>query len=1438
MFHLVEHEFGGRFKHLVDDFPVDQEHGTIGVRGGNRVVGDHDDGLLQIINGAAHEIENFGAGGGIQISGGLIGKDDFRVGRQRPRHCNTLLLTAGEFAGAMTGAVAQPDAVEHIVEPCLIRITARQIHRQSDVFDRGEGRHEIERLEHEADLVAAKQCEVAFGKCREVGVADADLSAGERVEAGQAVHERRLAGSGRAHDGGELALAKVDGHAVECAHLGVALAVDLGCRYRSGRDVCVDVAGCLSDCHLATFSLGSSCAINAMAICRSLRRDHAYDDAVNCPSCGAAVASDARFCHSCGHELAARGDERRVVTVLFADIVGFTGFSETRDPEQVKNLVDRCFALLADDISAFGGRVDKIVGDAIIALFGAPIAHEDDAERAVRAALRMQETVEAYDADTGVGIRLRIGINTGEVLVGAITAGDEYTAMGDVVNTAARLETIAKPGTVIVGEDTHTATAEVIHYQSLGMLHARGRDSAVEAWRAVEPVGRPGERRGGRDTPLLGREPELAILRRAVSAGIRRNRAQLLTLTGESGVGKTRLAAEVASLARFDHGALVLAGRCLPYGDSNAWGPIAEAIRGFVGIDSTATDHEARSIVGSSVAAALGSSAAQRDIDRTIEGLLHLMGLSPQLANLAQDHASSEGRRSLRVLIEALAEDSPVMLWLGDIHWADKAVLRLLDGLLDRLSRTHFVLLVTARTAALDHWSPAPGQFNQLALSIEPLDDTAASLLTRDLLPGVSEDVRKQVVERSAGNPLFIEEMARTLSVSDGTEVLSLPSNVRSAISARLDELPDGARGLLEDAAVLGLRGEVVALRRTVEAERTKIDVDAALRDLARADLIETTSDVWVFRSSLVREVAYGRLTKSDRARRHAGIAWWVESNNSLAVHTIAYHYRQSAVLVGEIGLGDGLPSDITDRAIDWTIRAARDSASSSAVERADRLYGAALDLMDPEDSRRVTALLERASAAVLVVRLDAVAADLAEARPLIDQINDPELLARVALIESEAAQWADKQEVALERADEALRLGREVDDPILVAHGLRRRGVVQLFMGRNDESEVSITDAYRCYERAGDPAGMAWARQNLAWLSFIAGHMTEAEERLAASIEAFDALGDVVGRSWSTGLLAYVRIHDGRFEEADELARRTLDDACDRGDMWGASMMNVALATSALWTGRVEEAIDRAREALKTFPVNSDPVGYSQATAVLGRALVQAGRVEEGFATLRKALTESEEGDNKSEILKVAMSAGAAAVGDTVEAAKHFGEIVRIDPDTIGESDRAVAAALSRLQMGQPAEAMKLLDLMLAIGADQGSTWGWAVVALASSALGLDSAKYTEIVESSPRSTYSDRVLARCASACAAARSGDASGVRVAIKQAIDAVPDGGDRANKVMVAIAESECLRAVSAAEADDVFQRSRELAGSTGIDDTGWRTAFAVACGQEVVPISIS
>src|SRR5213078_2298022 len=216
---------------------------------------------------------------------------------------------------------------------------------------------------------------------------------------------------------------------------------------------------------------------------------------------------------ACGQFLQARADERRIVTVLFADLVGFTTLSELRDPEQVKNLVDSCFERLVADVKAFGGRVDKIVGDEVVALFGAPVAHEDDAERAVRAALRMQETLARLRHERGIDARLRIGVNTGEVIVGALRAGGDYTALGDAVNTAHRLETACEPDEVLVGPSTYEATTHAIQYEPRGALTVKGREEAVDAWRAVIAIAPPGQRRRHTRTPLIGREQEMALLR-------------------------------------------------------------------------------------------------------------------------------------------------------------------------------------------------------------------------------------------------------------------------------------------------------------------------------------------------------------------------------------------------------------------------------------------------------------------------------------------------------------------------------------------------------------------------------------------------------------------------------------------------------------------------------------------------------------------------------------------------------------------------------------------------------------------------------------------------------------------------------------------------------------------------------------------------------------
>ena len=1114
--------------------------------------------------------------------------------------------------------------------------------------------------------------------------------------------------------------------------------------------------------------------------------------------------------------------------MLFADIVGFTGLSEDRDPEQVKNLVDRCFALLADDITAFGGRVDKVVGDAIVALFGAPIAHEDDAERAVRAALRMQETVGRFDDETGVGIRLRIGVNTGEVLVGAMQAGDDYTAMGDVVNTASRLQTTAEPGTVVVGTDTHTATQELIRYRSVGQLHARGREAPVTAYRALAPYGRPGERRTTSELPFVGRDPEVETLRVSMAHAFAARRGLVMTLTGESGVGKSRVAREIADLARFDHDAVVLRGRCLPYGETNIWWPIAQLVRSATGLADDAPLEEAREVVAAMVAGILGDRAQAFNADRVADGVLHLLGYDTPLTRLPTERSSSEATRSTRILLGTLTRQTPLLLWLSDLQWADDAVLRLLDDLIDRLGRRPVVVLVSGTAAVYERWSPRPGLFNAVSLSLDGLDDAAMARLAANVAPEFDDDTRRALVERAGGNPLFLEEMARMVSASDDTDTQGLPANVRSVIGARLDVLDDEARNVIGDAAVLGLTGDRGALRTMASYTDSARDLDSALTSLHRADLLEVTTKTWAFRSNVVRDVVYDRLTKSQRAYRHEGVARWLEANRPSEADTIALHYRQAAGLVDDLGGVEGIDPGVASRAVDWTLRALDERGQRSSVEQTVELQTVALDLLAPGDDRRAEVLLRRAETQLRAVQLAAAKDDLRTATEILPADAPLGLRFRRELVASEIAQWADEHAQAVGAAEAALDLAREAGDDHLRAQALRRRGMAEVFQGNSEAAEVSISDSFAAYEREGDEVGMAWARQNLAWIAFTEGRMTEAEDRLLTAADAFTRAGDLAGRAWCTGLLAYVRIYAGRFAEADELARQTLLDAREQGDKWAQGMMNVALATSALWTGRVDDALEHAESALAHFPDGADAMGVSQALAARGRALVRRGRLDVGFQLLETAARDFAFGP-ANEMLLTATVAAAATVGDVERCRAADAHLVANDPEVLGESERRVARAAARLQTGDASGAAELLSTLPPAGTSDGSTWAWAVLAIANVALDRPIGALVDAVETSARATYSDQVIARIAVALAAVRAHDGAAAEVALDRARAALPPGGDVVFPAIIAVAAAVVGERTGEADAAGRRAAAVEALTSMGLADSGWWTAFELAAG---------
>ena len=800
-----------------------------------------------------------------------------------------------------------------------------------------------------------------------------------------------------------------------------------------------------------------------------------YPRPMECPACRAAVPDGARFCSHCGHAIALVADERRVVTVLFADLVGFTTLSEGNDPEQVKNVVDRCFQRLVSVVESYGGKVDKIIGDAVVALFGAPVAHEDDAERAVRAALRMQEILGDAATDFGAALELRVGVNTGEVLVGALRAGGDYTAMGDVVNTAQRLEAEAAPGEVLVGPATRESTGDGVIYEFRGSLDVKGRAETVEAWVATGAALPPGYRRRRDDGPLVGRRFELAHMTSAIDTAITNRRAQFMLLVGDAGVGKSRLANELATYARITHDAVVLEGRCVPYGEANVWWPVAEALRQAAGIEGDVGAPAVRVRLGEMVAKILERPGNDAEVLRITEGLLHLIGHEGPLRDLDPGRAREEATWALLTVIEAFAARSPVVVILADLHWADAEVLEFIDELMERLGRLPYIVVGTARHAIHDCWSPRPGRHNSAIVHLEPLDRDAACVLLDSLLGWEpDEELREQLLDRAGGNPFFLEELVTLLqdtgevgqprSPTPTGDLAGLPDNLRGLIQARLDALTTEERSLLEDAAILGRRGNTESLEIMAAEYHGITDVTAGLAGLIEKELLEVDDDRWSFRSDLVRDVAYGTLTKARRATGHAGIAKWLEHHGTgdrlptAMVDRIAHHYALAAELVADVGASAGVPDDVRERALLWLERAADGALASEHHLVGLRLTSQIIDLLDDEAGpQAVSALVRRARCGIGVRDLDDARADLTKALAHADSRGDQtaygEALVVLGDLEMKGGDAVTSSEILTRAADILADVGAEA----LRGEALRLRGMAELSIG--DRAAATAVD-------------------------------------------------------------------------------------------------------------------------------------------------------------------------------------------------------------------------------------------------------------------------------------------------------------------------------------------------------------------------------------------
>jgi class 3 adenylate cyclase len=695
-----------------------------------------------------------------------------------------------------------------------------------------------------------------------------------------------------------------------------------------------------------------------------------------CPSCGAELPGGARFCPACGRPVEDRPTdrERKLVTILFADLVGSTALAERLDPEHVRDVLDTYFAAMRDEIDAEGGTVEKFVGDAVMAAFGVPTAHEDDPARALRAAARMRRRLVAVNEDLGarhgVSLEVRLGVNTGEVIATVDPRPGEPFVTGDAVNAAARLQTSADPGEVLVADRTARAVRG-FRFGEARAIRVKGKAEPVLA-RPLEGESDDDERGvPGLTSPLVGRDRELDLLRTVYDRVAGEARPHLVTLYGEPGVGKSRLTREfVAALGERAPSPLVLQGRCLPYGDGVTYWPLAEILKAHAGIDDADPPDAILAKVRRRCDLALGG--GDLTPERACAALAYTIGVEEPGARIGEREPRQVRREmhtAWRGFFTSLALTRPVVTVIEDIHWADPALLDLLEEVADRVDGS-LLLLCPARPALLDRrpgWSG--GRRNASAIDLEPLTDEdadrlVAHLLTVEDLPPRTHDL---ILARAEGNPFFLEEIVRQLidegrivyedgrwRAAVGIDDVQIPDTVQGVLAARIDLLEPSAKRALQLAAVVGRVFWPAPVGRLLNGDGE--DLAGILGRLQERDLVRARPrsalaghPEYAFKHVLTRDVAYESLPKRDRSRAHATVADWIETTSGARSEfgeLLAYHLEAALRAERDDARGDPERAEaLRGRAFDATLSAAEDARRRFAIHKALTLADRAVAL-------------------------------------------------------------------------------------------------------------------------------------------------------------------------------------------------------------------------------------------------------------------------------------------------------------------------------------------------------------------------------------------------------------------------------------------------------------------------------------------------------------
>ena len=919
-----------------------------------------------------------------------------------------------------------------------------------------------------------------------------------------------------------------------------------------------------------------------------------------CPSCGASNAPGTKFCGECGTALAdaptpvsglagptaVPATERRLVSVLFADLVGFTTLSEHRDAEDVRDLLGQYFEQCRDVIGRYGGTVEKFIGDAVMAVWGTPIAQEDDAERAVRAALDLVAAVRQLGADRDMpALALRAGVHTGEAVVTIGATGMGMVA-GDLVNTASRLQSVAEPGTVLVGEGTRRAADTAIVFEPAGDQELKGKAAPVAAFRALRVVAQRGGvgRSEGLEPPFVGRESELRLIKDFYHATARERGPRLVSVIGQAGIGKSRLAWE---FLKYIDGVTEIVhwhqGRSPAYGEGISFWALGEMVRMRIGIGEGSDEETTRQ----QLAQSLEEYVADVDERRTLtEPLLHLLGVGE-----SSTHDRGRLFAAWRTFFERIAGQGPVVMVFEDLQWADDGLLDFIEELIT-WSRGHSIYVITlARAELLDRrptWGAGQRSFTSLNLS--PLSDDDMRTMLDGLVPGLPEAVTNQIVARAEGIPLYAVETVRmllndALIERDGDRFrpvgdlsrLAVPESLQALIAARIDALPAAERTVVQDAAVLGLS---FALPAVEAVSRVPADqVEPMLRHLLQRELLTIDSDPrspergqFRFVQGLLREVAYGTLSRDDRRSRHLAAARYYETlGDDELSGVLAQHYvdayqahpdgpegaavaaqarvalRGAAQRAAELGSGRLAVGYYTTalavttepgEELELTI-GARDAAVSAGMLEVAAEHGRRVVELAGEFGMDEARVLAVASLADIFVE-----GHQQRAHQLLDEaLSEPGMTpdapgyVAIAAVMAKTEMRMNNDARAVELADEALNIAGRSQDEATTLDLLTTRAVALTNMGRTIEATAILTGVLERARRRGHPRVASRAAINLSY-SLAPDDPATSFDVARAGLEDAMRGGDIISVRYLVGNAGGAAFSIGEWDWAMEQTR------------------------------------------------------------------------------------------------------------------------------------------------------------------------------------------------------------------------------------------------------------------------------------------------------------